>query len=121
MTTAIRIFLIASILYNVGCAGIPDSSRSQTQPTKATTPGNYPNLKLQATQLSEATLRGDYETAERLTYPKLIEALGGTERFRDSIKEAIEEIESKGVKMKFLLGSVAVPVIKAQGMELAPK
>ena len=94
---------MAAILYNQGCARNPDRSGSrQDQSANAITPRNYPNLKLQATQLSEATLRGDYATAERLTYPKLIEVMGGSRLFRESITAAMKELEASGVKIESL-------------------
>ena len=102
MPSTITIILSVALFLNVGCTHTPDSSQSQAQQANATTLGHYPNLRLQAIQLTDATLRGDYETVQKLTYPKLIELGGGPESFRKTVRETVKEIESKGIKIESL-------------------
>ena len=102
MPSTITIIVSAALFLSVGCARTLDSSQNQAQQANTPKLGNYPNLRLQAIQLTDATLRGDYETVQKLTYPKLIEVGGGAERFRNTVKETVKEIESKGIRIESL-------------------
>ena len=94
------LLLIASVT-QLACLRISDSSASRSpQSSDNAKTSQYPNLKLQAIQLSESTLRGDYETAGRLTYPKLIEEAGGIEGYKEFMVEIVTEIEEKGLKVE---------------------
>ncbi len=104
MRNVIVILLYVSLVLHGACTRTPDSSQSQTQQPSDSiaTHHDYPNLKLQATQLTEATIRGDYATVEKLTYPKLIDIMGGSEAFTIAITEAMKQVESNGMKLESL-------------------
>ena len=94
------LLLIAS-LTQLACVRISQSSASRSpQSSDTAKTSQYPNLKLQAIQLSEATVRGDQETVEKLTYQKLIDEWGGSEGFREALVETLQEIEAKALKIE---------------------
>lgn len=51
-------------------------------------------LKRQPQQLCDAALAADYNTVADLTYPKLIEVMGGPERYLSAIAKAMKETQS---------------------------
>ena len=51
-------------------------------------------LKDQAQQLCDAVLAADYNTVANLTYPKLIEVMGGRETYMSAIAQAMKETQS---------------------------
>ena len=75
---------------------------AQVQSTTVTAK-QYPKAKEQANELSEATLNGNYAKAADLTYPKLIEVIGGRKKYI-----AILQSQLKGMPANFrVLSNVA--------------
>lgn len=87
-----------------------------TKPTPAQEASNssrsYPNAKTQANQLAEAILLGEYEKAADLTYPKLIELIGGRARFLAALESGMKEIQTDSIRLISTVAHDAVDVIE---------
>ena len=73
--------------------------QSNSQPAKF-----YPNAKLQANQLNDAVLAGDYEKAADLTYQKLVQLIGGRAKYVSALKGGMNETNSEAFR---IISSVA--------------
>jgi hypothetical protein len=93
---------VALTLLSVACSR---QSATQTGSTTATT--RYPTLKTQADELNQASLRSDDSRAADLTYPKLIEVMGGREQYLENLKAVREEMQSE--KFSVLSATVEDP------------
>ena len=60
---------------------------------------SYPQAKIQANQLNDAVLAGDYEKAADLTYPKLIRLIGGRAKYLSVLKRGMNETQSGGFRI----------------------
>ena len=60
------------------------------------------NLELQADQLAQAFIGGDYKTLVHFTHPAIVEKLGGPEKSIDYLKKQVTELNDQGVKFKTL-------------------
>jgi hypothetical protein len=76
----------------------------QTQPTKAE-PNKaneinvkFPNLKKQADEMANAITTNDFETFTDFMYPKVIQMVGGREKFITGLKAAMGQFESAGIE-----------------------
>jgi len=69
---------------------------AQSTPTTAK---SYPTAKTQANQLNDAVLSGDYEKAADLTYPKLIELMGGRAKYIATLKRLMIETHSDDARI----------------------
>jgi hypothetical protein len=96
--------LIALLLLPIGCRR---QSAPQTGTTKSSSETRYPNLKTQADELNQVTLKGDDARAADLTYPKLIEVMGGREQYIDNLKTVRDEMQSE--KFSVLSATVGDP------------
>ena len=56
-------------------------------------------LKLQAQELSDATLNGDYARAADLTFPKLVTLLGGRAKYIANLKKGMAEMDTPQFKI----------------------
>jgi len=66
-------------------------------PVASTASDNYPNLATQAKEVSDAFARKDYARFADLTYPKVIEMVGGREKMLAELNRQLKEMESEGV------------------------
>lgn len=87
-------------------------SRSKSTSTKSTTPKSYPNAKTQANQLNDAVLSGDYEKAADLTYPKLVQLIGGRARYLEVLKNGMNQMQSGGFQLMSTVAGDAKDVIE---------
>lgn len=89
--------LITVFVINVAC-GKPTHSTpvSNSSPAQSSSPAanDYPNAKRLANELNEATLTGNYEKAADLTYPRLIELMGGRAKYIASVRQGMKETQS---------------------------
>lgn len=75
-------------------------STTKASPQSTTAPAkSYPNAKTQANQLAEATIKGDYEKAADLTYPKLIELIGGRAEYLEMLERSMKETLSDSFRV----------------------
>jgi len=74
----------------------------------------HPNLKMQADQLSEAVLNGDYAKAADLTYPKLIELMGGRASFMSAMEKGMRQIQSEGFRIESITVGEARDVVEVE-------
>jgi hypothetical protein len=58
---------------------------------------NYPNLATQAKEMNDAFARKDYERFADLTYPKVVEMVGGRDQMLKGIPQQLKEMEAEGV------------------------
>lgn len=94
--------IMSLVLLPIACgASISSTQQSLNQQRNAaeSVAKEYPNLKLQAEQLNEAVLTGDYAKAAELTYPKLIELLGGRASFMSAMEKGMKQMESESFRI----------------------
>ena len=87
--------LVALLVFQAGCGGQNTASSGSA----AANASRYPNLKAQADQLNQASLTGDDDRVINLTYPKLIELMGGREEFLANSDAIRSEIESQKLQV----------------------
>lgn len=93
---ALQTILIALLALQFGCG------RQNTAPAGtagSSTERQYKNLKIQADQLNQASLTGDDDRTIDLTYPKLIELMGGREEFLANLDAIRSEMESQQLRV----------------------
>ena len=106
MNKIVRILVIALLI--TGSAG--QGSASSGGPLclqrngNATEETKFKNLKVQAGQLADAILGADYGRAADLTFPKLIELMGGRQRFISALETGMKELQSE----QFRITSITV-------------
>lgn len=74
-------------------------------PIAATTHGEEPRsavAKKQAREIGEAIKAEDYAKIIDLTYPKVIEIMGGREKMIDALKDGMRELKEKGFRFRSL-------------------
>jgi hypothetical protein len=87
--------LITLLVMHVACANTTRSVATAPLAQAASTPSKqYPDAKTQANQLNDAVLSGDYEKAADLTYPKLIQLIGGRAKYLAVLKGGMNETQS---------------------------
>ena len=87
---------ITLLIFNSGCGKANRSAANAQSPhaiSKASK--DYPNAKRQANQLNDAVLAGDYSKAADLTYPKLIQLIGGRAKYLAVLKSGMKETQSE--------------------------
>jgi hypothetical protein len=60
---------------------------------------NYPSLQIQADKMISAIISNDFETFADFMYPKLIELLGGRDKFIDFTRNEMGRTETAGVSI----------------------
>ena len=75
-------------------------------PNPKATAESYPNLTARAKELEDAIGRKDYGKVVELTYPKLVDFLGGREKMLADMTKQMKTMETEGVE---LLSSVSSP------------
>jgi hypothetical protein len=91
----IRLALVILVALQFGCARQNTASTS----TASSSSGQYKNLKVQADQFNQASLTGDDDRVVALTYPKLIELMGGREEFLANSDAIRSEMESQQLRV----------------------
>ena len=100
-------------LFILACGQPALSQTNKSKPrSKPTSPRSYPNAKTQANQLNDAVLSGDYEKAADLTYPKLVQLIGGRARYLDVLKNSMNEMQSGGFQLMSTVAGDAQDVIE---------
>jgi hypothetical protein len=97
-------FLLIGLLLLLNACG---QKASQNGAGKNSAGQPYKNLKTQADELNQASLRGDDSRAADLTYSKLIEVMGGREQYLENLKAVREEMQSE--KFSVLTATVEDP------------
>jgi len=78
----------------LACGPTALSQTKKPKPRSQPSTKSYPNAKTQANQLNDAVLSGDYEKAADLTYPKLVQLIGGRARYLEVLKSSMSEMQS---------------------------
>jgi hypothetical protein len=84
-------------------------------PSQGSTVENFPSLAAQAKEVNDAFGRKDFARVADMTYPRLVENLGGRDRMVFSITKEMKQMEAEGVV--FLSSSAGAPtqVIHLEG------
>src|SRR5262245_49892647 len=84
--TFLNALFITLLAFNIGfCSTTCSVTNGPLPQSNARLPRSYPNAKLQANQLNDAMLAGDYEKAADLTYQKLIQLIGGRAKYVNAL------------------------------------
>src|SRR5258708_16803381 len=82
LNTVLTIFAASQISFGRAIAARAGSTTRETQSNSSSSVKKYyKNIKVQADQLTDAVLKGDYKRAADLTYPKLVQFMGGRAKF----------------------------------------
>ena len=91
---------ITLLAFNIGCNASTRSVANGPLPqSNSPLAKSYPNGKIQANQLNDAVLAGDYEKAADLTYQKLIQLIGGRAKYLRVLKGGMNEMQSGGFRI----------------------
>jgi hypothetical protein len=90
---SLHVALLALLVIQFGCG------RQNTTTTGSSSEKRYPNLKTQADQFNQASLTGDDDRVVELTYPKLLELMGGREEFLANADTIRSEMESQQLRV----------------------
>lgn len=63
------------------------------------TDGGFPSLKKLAQEISDATVKGDYEKLADLTHPEVVKMSGGRKKMIDGIKLESAQIKAEGFEL----------------------
>ena len=74
-------------------AGGNTNSQTKTEAGKSA----YPSLKIQANEVGNATINGDFAKVVDYTYPKVLEMVGGRDKMLTLIKQGDEQNKADGV------------------------
>ncbi len=100
LNTVLTIFAASQISFGRAIAARAGSTTRETQSNSSSSVKKYyKNIKVQADQLTDAVLKGDYKRAADLTYPRLVELMGGRAKFIAALKQGMKEIQSDGYKI----------------------
>jgi hypothetical protein len=90
-------------------------SKSAAASQSSSEPENFPRLAAQAKEVNDAFGRKDFARVADMTYPRLVEILGGRDRMVSSITKEMKQMEAEGVV--FLSSSAGAPtqVIHLEG------
>lgn len=92
--------LITLLTFNIGCNASTHSVANRPLPqSNSRLAKSYPNAKIQANELNDAVLAGDYEKAADLTYQKLIQLIGGRAKYLRVLKGGMNETQSEGFRI----------------------
>jgi hypothetical protein len=73
--------------------------------------------KRQADEVAQATIKGDFKKLAELTYPKVIEMIGGRERMIEKMEEWQKDMKAKGYAFRSAKVEDALPLV-AGGLEV---
>jgi hypothetical protein len=91
--------LIGLLAFNLECSSTSAVANVRLQKGNSPLAQSYPKAKIQANQLNDAVLAGDYEKAADLTYPKLIRLIGGRAKYLSVLKGGMNETQSGGFRI----------------------
>lgn len=106
------VIFVAAIASQIAC-GQTQTNQNTSKPaatpasTAASEQKEYPNLKAQAKELAEAFSRKEFDKVASLTYPKLVEMMGGHEKMASYMSEGVQQIEAR--KVKFFSYTIGEP------------
>ena len=99
-----QLVIVALLVFYVACGR---QNTPQSAASKNSVVPRYPSLKTQADELNQASLKGDDARAADLTYPKLIEVMGGREQYIRNLQAVREEMQSE--KFSVLSATIEEP------------
>src|SRR4030095_9463620 len=82
-----------------GCASGSQTQSNQQSQVSAPKTVDREAIKRQAQELSDAMIKGDYNKAADLTYPKLVELMGGRAQLISQTEKAFKDMEAQQVKL----------------------
>ncbi|HEX6718574.1 MAG TPA: hypothetical protein VF088_15815 [Pyrinomonadaceae bacterium] len=86
---------ITLLVFNIVCSSrTPFVANGPSLQSNSSFAKSYPNAKIQANELNDAMLAGDYEKAANLTYQKLIQLIGGRAKYLSVLKEGMSQTQS---------------------------
>ena len=99
-----QLAIVVLLVLYVACGrqNTPQSTASRNSLTS-----RYPSLKTQADELNQASLKGDDARAADLTYPKLIEVMGGREQYIRNLQAVRDEMQAE--KFSVLSATIEEP------------
>jgi hypothetical protein len=104
---------ITLLIFNAVCGNANRSTANAQSPqANSKAPKSYPNARIQANQLNDAMLAGDYAKAADLTNPKLIQLIGGRAKYLTVLKNGMSETQSESFRIISSVSDDATDVIE---------
>jgi hypothetical protein len=97
------------------CGQQPEPQTPAAQVSAAPMFASYPNLEAQAKAFGDAFVRKDNERLMELTYPKLIEIVGGKENLINEVTWTEKQLQVDGVQMLSWRPTDVTQVLKDSG------
>jgi hypothetical protein len=113
MKIVIAGFVALFVFHTVCGQTAPSTTNAPQSQSTSTSSKSYPNAKTQANLLTDAVLRGDYEKAADLTYPKLVKLIGGRAKYIEMVKRGMGEVMSDSVRIISTVAGDPLDVIEA--------
>ena len=95
----LNVVFVTLLAFNLGCSTSTGSRADGPVPQSSPVAKSYPQARIQANQLNDAMLAGDYEKAADLTYPKLIELIGGRDKYLDVLRSGMKQMQSEAFRV----------------------
>src|SRR5215472_11029115 len=111
---AIPIAIVLTLATAAGAARPPRPLVHAPRQDGAVTERHYPKAKAQANELGMAVVMGDFARAADLTYPKLIEFLGGRARYIAQLKKQMTEMSAGEFKLLSCTAAEPIQVIEVR-------
>lgn len=93
----VAVLFCVIVLSQVSCSKQETTNANQAKPQGTNdTKTAYPNLRVQAEELANATLKGDYNKVIDLTHPAIVEAAGGREKLLELVNKDSEGMKKRG-------------------------
>lgn len=93
MTRKIAVLLCLLASLTAACKSTPPANTAQQPTSTAPSTIDHQRIKLQAQELVDSMIKGNHERAAELTHPKLVEMMGGREKYIETLKEMLTEVE----------------------------
>ena len=94
------LFFCLLILVQIACGQSSQSNiKNTTKPQTAQTITSYPSLKIQAQEVSDATVNGDFGKVIDYTYPTVVELAGGKDKMISFMEKDFAQMKKDGLEM----------------------
>ena len=112
--TRILILIVAIATYGSVSSEIAVSQQRVRETPRAS---STERIKQQAQELSEAILSANFDKAAELTYPKLIDLMGGRTKFISALREAMGQIQSDQFRLESVTVGEPRDLIQVKGQQ----
>ena len=112
----VRVSVSLTLALTITCSGSGSvQKKAGEQATTRLDAASNERVKVQAQELSDAVLKADYARAADLTYPRLIELIGGRAKFISAMDEEMKQVQSDVFRIESIAVGEPRDVIEVEG------